>query len=160
MPTSTRYAGGYKHIREQGIEALTTAVHLEYHRSAGFHDVLRIWTRCTGIRGARFRYEYRVELDGELVAEAYTTHATVDRATYRPTRVPAWLVEAITRAEATPAAAKASSGQAWSGQAWSGLVRPVAPPPASASSSSAAASCRRGRRSSRRRSGSSRPSRT
>jgi acyl-CoA thioester hydrolase len=91
------YAGGYKHIREQGIEALTTAVHLEYHRSAGFHDVLRIWTRCTGIRGARFRYEYRVELDGELVAEAYTTHATVDRATYRPTRVPAWLVEAITR---------------------------------------------------------------
>ena len=91
------YAGGYKHIREQGIEALTTAVHLEYHRSAGFHDVLRIWARCTGIRGARFRYEYRVELDGELVAEAYTTHATVDRATYRPTRVPAWLVEAITR---------------------------------------------------------------
>ena len=63
------YAGGYKHIREQGIEALTTAVHLEYHRSAGFHDVLRIWTRCTGIRGARFRYEYRVELDGELVAD-------------------------------------------------------------------------------------------
>jgi acyl-CoA thioester hydrolase len=91
------FAGGYKHIREQGIEALTTAVHLEYHRSTGFHDVLRIWTRCTGIRGARFRYEYRVELDGELVAEAYTTHATVDRTTHRPTRVPGWLVEAITR---------------------------------------------------------------
>ena len=80
------FAGGYKHIREQGIEALTTAVHLEYHRSVGFHDVLRIWTRCTGIRGARFRYEYRVELDGEPVAEAYTTHATIDRATDRPTR--------------------------------------------------------------------------
>ena len=94
------FAGGYKHIREQGIEALTTAVHLEYHRSVDFHDVLRIWTRCTGIRGARFRYEYRVELDGELVAEAYTTHATVDRATCRPTRVPAWFADAIATAEA------------------------------------------------------------
>jgi acyl-CoA thioester hydrolase len=94
------FAGGYKHIREQGIEALTTGVHLEYHRSVDFHDVLQIGTRCTGVRGARFRYEYRVELDGELVAEAYTTHATVDRASYRPTRVPAWLVEAIAKAEA------------------------------------------------------------
>ena len=93
------YAGGYAHIRERGLEALTTGVHLEYHRSAGFHDVLRIWTRCTGLRGARFRFEYRVERAGELVAEGYTTHATVDRATYRPTRVPAWLADAISAAE-------------------------------------------------------------
>jgi acyl-CoA thioester hydrolase len=99
------FAGGYKHIREQGIEALTTAVHVDYHRPVGFHDVLRVWTRCTGIRGARFRYEYSVEHEGELVAEAYTAHATVDRATHHPTRVPTWFVEAITRAEATPASA-------------------------------------------------------
>ena len=99
------YAGGYAHIRERGLEALTTGVHLEYHRSAGFHDVLRIWTRCTGLRGARFRYEYRVERAGELVAEGYTTHATVDRATYRPTRVPAWLADAISAAEREQASA-------------------------------------------------------
>jgi acyl-CoA thioester hydrolase len=99
------FAGGYKLIRAQGIEALTTGVHVEYHQSAEFHDVLRVWTRCTGIRGARFRYEYRIEREGKLVAEAYTTHATIDRATDRPTRVPSWFVEAITRAEATPASA-------------------------------------------------------
>jgi acyl-CoA thioester hydrolase len=99
------FAGGYTHIREQGIEALTTGVHVEYHRSADFHEVLCVWTRCVDIRGARFRYEYRIERAGELVAEAYTTHATVDRATNRPTRVPAWFVDAITRAEATPAPA-------------------------------------------------------
>ena len=90
---------------------LTTAVHLEYHRSAGFHDVLRIWTRCTGIRGARFRYEYRVELDGELVAEAYTTHATVDRATYRPTRVPAVAVSSDRRRQRVRSRIRASESE-------------------------------------------------
>ncbi len=94
------YAGGYRHIQETGIEALTTGVHLEYRASAGFHDVLAVWTRCTEIRGARFRYEYIVARDGITVAEGYTEHATVDAASHRPTRVPDWLVEALERAEA------------------------------------------------------------
>jgi acyl-CoA thioester hydrolase len=95
-----RFTGGYEQIRDQGYEALTTGVHLEYRLAAGFHDLLRVWTRCTDVRGARFRYEYRVEREGEVVADGYTSHATVDRATHRPTRVPAWLVEAISAAEA------------------------------------------------------------
>jgi acyl-CoA thioester hydrolase len=93
------YAGGYKHIREQGIEALTTGVHLEYRLAVGFHDVLRIWTRCVDIRGARFRYEYRVVRSDETIVDAYTTHAIVDRETHRPKRVPAWFVEAVRSAE-------------------------------------------------------------
>ena len=51
------------------------------------------------MRGARFRYEYAFERDGRLVADGWTAHATVDAATLRPTRVPAWLVEAIASAE-------------------------------------------------------------
>jgi acyl-CoA thioester hydrolase len=93
------HAGGYKHIREQGIEALTTGVHLEYRLAAGFHDVLRIWTRCADIRGARFRYEYRVMRGDEAIADGYTAHAIVDRETHRPTRVPDWFVEAVRSAE-------------------------------------------------------------
>ncbi|MDH4177645.1 MAG: acyl-CoA thioesterase, partial [Thermoleophilia bacterium] len=92
------YAGGYRHIQETGIEALTTGVHLEYRASAGFHDLLTVWTRCGEIRGARFRYEYAVTRGDSLVAEGYTDHATVDAATHRPTRVPTWLVEAMERA--------------------------------------------------------------
>jgi acyl-CoA thioester hydrolase len=99
------FTGGYKHVQERGIEALTTGVHLEYHRSAGFHDVLTVWTRCVGLHGARFRYEYRVVCGGGLVAEGYTTHATVDRATRRPTRVPAWFRQAVASAEASAARA-------------------------------------------------------
>ena len=94
-----KHAGGYQTIRDSGIEALTTEVSLRYHRAAYFDEALRVWARCGDLRGARFAYEYRIERDGELVADGYTRHATVDRDTYRPTRVPAWLADAIARAE-------------------------------------------------------------
>jgi acyl-CoA thioester hydrolase len=94
-----RYAGGYQAIRDRGLEALTTEVDVRYHRAAYFDETLTVWARCTGLRGARFAYEYRITRGGELVADAYTRHATVDRETYRPTRVPEWLAEAIATAE-------------------------------------------------------------
>ena len=94
------HAGGYRAIQEQGIEALTTEVHVRYHRAAHFDDRLRVWARCVDLRGARFRYEYAVERDGELVAEGSTSHATVDAATRRPIRLPAAFVDAVARAEA------------------------------------------------------------
>jgi acyl-CoA thioester hydrolase len=96
------HAGGYRAIQEQGIEALTTEVHVRYHRAAHFDERLRIWARCVDVRGARFRYEYRIERGGELVAEAWTGHATVDARTRRPVRVPPWFVEAVARAERAP----------------------------------------------------------
>ena len=89
------HAGGYRSIRERGLEALTIEVHLRYHQAAAFDDVLTVWARCVDVRGARFRYEYRVARGDELVADGHTSHATVDRVTYRPTRVPDWLADAL-----------------------------------------------------------------
>lgn len=94
------HAGGYTAIRERGIEALTTEVHVRYHRAARFDERLRVWARCVDLRGARFRYEYAVERGEELVADGFTAHAIVDAATHRPTRIPPWFAEAVARAEA------------------------------------------------------------
>jgi acyl-CoA thioester hydrolase len=94
-----RFAGGYQAIRDRGIEALTTEVCVRYHRAAYFDERLTVWARCGAPRGARFTYEYLIERSGEVVADGYTHHATVDRESYRPTRVPAWLVAAIATAE-------------------------------------------------------------
>lgn len=94
------YVGGYKSIRERGIEALTTAVALHYHRAAHFHDRLTVWTECADIRGARFRYEYRIERAGELIADGHTEHATVDAASRRPIPVPEWFADAVATARA------------------------------------------------------------
>jgi acyl-CoA thioester hydrolase len=94
-----RYAGGYQSIRDRGLEALTTGVEIRYLRAAYFDERLTVWARCGDLRGARFRYEYRVTRGDELVAEGATSHATVDARTYRPTRVPDWLAAAIAGVE-------------------------------------------------------------
>jgi acyl-CoA thioester hydrolase len=96
------FTGGYQAIRDRGIEALTTGVHVEYDRAAAFDDVLTIWVRCADIRGARFRYEYVVQRGDVRVASGWTSHATVDAATHRPTRVPEWFVADVLRAEGQP----------------------------------------------------------
>jgi acyl-CoA thioester hydrolase len=97
-----RFAGGYGELRAHGIEALVTESHVRYGAPARFDDELRVHSRCVGLRGARFRYEYLVERAGERVADGWTAHATVDAATLRPTRIPAWLSEAIAAAESRP----------------------------------------------------------
>ena len=93
------FAGGYQAIRDQGLEALTTEVQVRYHDAAYFDERLTVWARCVGVRGARFRYEYRITRGEELVADGHTDHAVVRRDTYRPTRMPDWLSEAISTAE-------------------------------------------------------------
>ena len=112
-----RFAGGYQALRDTGVEATTSEVHARYIRPVAFDDPLVIHARCTEMRGARFKYEYEVERDSELVAEGWTGHACVDAETMRPTRVPAWLVEAITRAEAAedPSAEAADPSEAAAG---------------------------------------------
>lgn len=94
-----RYAGGYPALRERGVEAFVTESRVRYVEPARFADRLRIHARCRDVRGARFRFEYRVERDGTTIAEGETAHACVDARTHRPTRVPAWLAEAISKAE-------------------------------------------------------------
>jgi acyl-CoA thioester hydrolase len=94
-----RYAGGYQALRDLGLEALVLESHVRYLRPARFDDRLVVRSRCVGVRGARFRYEYVVERDGEAIADGWTAHACVDTATFRPTRVPSWLAAAIAAAE-------------------------------------------------------------
>jgi acyl-CoA thioester hydrolase len=90
--------GGYRAFQEQGMEALVLESHVRYLAPARFDDRLRIHTRATDVRGARFRYEYAITRGEELVAEGWTTHACVDAHTFRPTRVPDSLKDALARA--------------------------------------------------------------
>ena len=93
------HAGGYQAIRDQGIESPVVEINVRYLSPARFDEKLRVYARCLDIRGARFRCQYLVERDGERLAEGSSLHALVDARTLRPTRMPAWLKEAITKAE-------------------------------------------------------------
>jgi acyl-CoA thioester hydrolase len=94
-----RFRGGYPELRAEGIEALTIEVHVRYLAPARFDDRLTIRARCGDLRGARFRFDYAVERDGEAIADGWTAHACVDATTHRPTRVPDWLAAEIATAE-------------------------------------------------------------
>jgi acyl-CoA thioester hydrolase len=94
------YAGGYQTLRDHGIEALVLESFCRYRVPARFDDELDVHTRCVGLRGARFRYDYDiVRTDGTPVADGWTAHACVDARTFRPVRVPDWLADAIRAAE-------------------------------------------------------------
>jgi acyl-CoA thioester hydrolase len=98
-----RFPGGYRGLIQQGVEALTIEAHVRYLAPCAFDDELRIHTRVTELRGARFRFEYVVERTSEpraTIADGWTAHACVDAATLRPTRMPAWLAEGIADFEA------------------------------------------------------------
>ena len=104
------YAGGYQALRELGIEALVLESFCRYVVPARFDDLLHIHARCVGLRGARFRFEYSlVRADGTLMAEGFTAHACVDATSFKPTRVPDWLAEAIGSAESSSASAASST---------------------------------------------------
>jgi acyl-CoA thioester hydrolase len=96
-----RFPGGYQGIRDRGIEATTTEAYVRYRAPVRFDDRLVIHPRCGDVRGARFRFEYLLERDGEPVADGWTAHACVDARTLRPTRMPDWLKEALASAESS-----------------------------------------------------------
>jgi acyl-CoA thioester hydrolase len=95
----TEYAGGYQKLRDQGIESPLVEANLRYLSPARFDEKLRVYARIFDLRGARFRCEYLVERDDERLAGGSSLHALVDSRTFRPTRIPAWLHEAIKQAE-------------------------------------------------------------
>ena len=92
-------------------------INVRYFAPARFDDKLRVYARIFDIRGASFRCQYVVERDGERLAEGSSLHALVDSRTFRPTRMPAWLREAIEEAES----GNSSSDGALSSQ--KGLIR-------------------------------------
>jgi acyl-CoA thioester hydrolase len=95
-----RFDGGYPGLQQEGIEALTLETYVRHLLPARFADRLRVNCRCLELRGARFKFEYTVERGDELLAEGWTTHACVEATSFRPTRMPVWLREAIDAAEA------------------------------------------------------------
>ena len=90
-----RFAGGYQRLRDLGIESFVLESHARFLAPAVFEDRLLVHTRVREVRGARFRFEYAIERSGEVIAEGWTAHATVDAETLRPTRIPDWLAAAI-----------------------------------------------------------------
>jgi acyl-CoA thioester hydrolase len=83
----------YAEMERQGILLAVADAHVRYHASARYDDVVRIATRCTGVRSRMVTFTYeltRVRPEGgagERLASATTTLVSLD-ASGRPAALP------------------------------------------------------------------------
>jgi acyl-CoA thioester hydrolase len=80
----------YKDLEDQGYLLVITKVEIRYKRPAHYDDVLTIRTTVARTTAVRIDHRYEVLRGGELVAEATTTLACVDREG-RPQALPEFL---------------------------------------------------------------------
>ena len=63
--------------------------HVRYRQPAAFDDRLRVHARVGELRGARFRFDYEITRDGEVIADGWTSHACRRREDPAPDAHPA-----------------------------------------------------------------------
>ena len=81
----------YAEVHAGGIDMVVIEAGLRYLRPLLFDDEFMVECELSELSRARFRFGYRLLRDGVEVANGFTRHACVDRATLRPVRVPGWL---------------------------------------------------------------------
>lgn len=69
----------YAALEASGVLLVVSRVSCRYHQPARYGDTLQVTVRTTRARGARIDHLYRLERDGQLIAEGETTLACIDR---------------------------------------------------------------------------------
>jgi acyl-CoA thioester hydrolase len=80
----------YRQIEEGGLFMVIVRLGCTYKRPARYDDVLTLRTRTTRVSAAKIEHEYKLFRGDELLAEAHSTLACVDR-DGRVQRVPDWM---------------------------------------------------------------------
>lgn len=69
----------YREFENTGLMLVVTEMNVRYRGAAEFDDLLRVTTTVAEVRGVRIRHHYTIDRDGELLVEADSTIACVDR---------------------------------------------------------------------------------
>jgi acyl-CoA thioester hydrolase len=85
----------YAEVHSGGMDMVVVEARISYRRALRFDDAFTVTCACTEVRGATFTFAYELRTADVVTTTGETRHACVDRATMRPTRVPAWLVAAV-----------------------------------------------------------------
>jgi acyl-CoA thioester hydrolase len=72
--------GNYRKMEEDGLYMVVVNVECKYRKPARYDDLLVLKTRVARITPAKIEHEYRLYRDGELLTEARSVLACVDRA--------------------------------------------------------------------------------
>lgn len=84
-------------IVNAGMEMAVSAAWQKYRAPARFDDIIDVWVRVAQLRRVSLTYEYelRCRATNTLFVTAGTELACINRATRRPTRMPALLLDTI-----------------------------------------------------------------
>jgi acyl-CoA thioester hydrolase len=83
-----RAAGiSYKELEDSGLMLVVIEMNVRYHSAARFDDLLKLTTAVTEVRKVRIRHQYTIHRDDELIVDADSMIACVDRGG-NPRRLP------------------------------------------------------------------------
>jgi acyl-CoA thioester hydrolase len=71
--------GNYRKMEEEGLFMVVVSIECKYRKPARYDDVLTLKTRVARVTPAKIEHEYRILRDGELLTEARSVLACVDR---------------------------------------------------------------------------------
>ncbi len=75
-----RAAGlSYREFENSGLMLVVSEMNVRYRSAAEFDDLLTLTAQVIDVRGVRIRHRYTIHREGELIVEAESTIACVDR---------------------------------------------------------------------------------
>ncbi len=85
----------YQEMENDGTMLPVIEAHVDYKRPAKYDDELTITGWMDSASGVKIKVCCLVERGDELLASGYTIHACMSSKTYKPLRVPAYLVDFV-----------------------------------------------------------------
>jgi acyl-CoA thioester hydrolase len=71
--------GNYRQMEEEGLFMVVVSLECKYRKPARYDDLLTLKTRVARITPAKIEHQYQLFRDGELLTEARSVLACVDR---------------------------------------------------------------------------------
>ena len=68
----------YKEVESKGVYLPVVEAHCTFRKPARYDDILTIATKFEFAGPARFRFEYEIMRNGDLLAQGYTVHVCVN----------------------------------------------------------------------------------
>jgi acyl-CoA thioester hydrolase len=85
----------YRDVHNQGFDLVVAEARVQYRKPLQFDDEFEIECVCSEVGRATVTFAYEVRSADGVHAVACTRHACVSRQTLRPTRIPGWLIDAV-----------------------------------------------------------------
>ncbi len=96
--------GGFQYLLDQGLDNQVVSLHIDWHSSAKFDDVLAISVTSTKLGNTSYGFDILINdyISQKLIAKSSMTYVMVDTQNYHKTPVPDWLREKLLSSASLP----------------------------------------------------------